>query len=225
MKPRTRSILLFVLDVLLNAAVIIFLVIVLRFFVIAPFRVSGSSMCDTFNNFDGRCVRGDGEYIILYKLGYQNFFGWQLGTPDRGDIVVFQPPESDDPDEYFIKRVIGLPGDTIEFKDGYVYITNEEYPEGWMLPEEDYLNQVNLGNTEPQTTTLSVLEVPEGSYFVMGDNRKASSDSRSCFVQAGCNDKNSPYLTMEDITGKAWLVLWPFDRMRVIDEVVYEEAL
>ncbi len=181
-------------------------------------------MCDTFNNFEGRCIRGDGEFLVLYKLGYQNFFGWQVGTPQRGDVVVFRPPESDDPKEHFIKRVIGVPGDTLELKDGYVYITNEEYPEGWQLPEESYLNQVNLGHTDPQIAYLDTFEIPEGGYFVMGDNRKASSDSRRCLEQAGCTDDNTFYITLDHIKGKAWFVMWPLTRVRVIDNTPYDEG-
>lgn len=220
-KTRLRAILLFLLDVLINAAVIIFLVIVIRHFIISPFQVHGPSMCDTFNNFDGRCVRGDGEYIILYKFGYQNILGWQVGLPERGDVVVFRPPESEDPSEFFIKRIIGLPGETVEIKDGYAYITNDEHPDGWLLPEETYLNQTNLGSTDAQSTNYTVFDVPEESYFVMGDNRKASSDSRRCFEQSGCTDGNSPYITMEHISGKAWLVLWPFNRIRVMQDEPY----
>jgi signal peptidase I len=216
-QTRSRIFLLFLLDVVINAVVIIFLVFVIRAYIIYPFQIHGPSMCDTFNNFDGKCVRGNGEYIMIYKLGYQNFFGWQIGLPDRGDVVIFQPPNTDE-EEYYIKRVIGIPGDRIEIIEGYVYLFNDENPEGLKLDESDYLNDVNWGNTETQVQNGSVFEVPEGEYFTLGDNRKASSDSRRCFVQSGCEDGNSATVPLELIEGKAWLVLWPFDRMRVLSD-------
>ncbi len=215
MHIRLRSFLLFVLDVILNSVVIIVLVIVIRTFIFSPFQVHGPSMCDTFNNFDGRCIRADGEYIMIYKLGYLNILGWQVGLPDRGDVVVFSEPSGD---SYYIKRVIGLPGETIEIHDGYVYLTNDENPEGLKLDESEYLNQVNWGYTEPSSPDNSVFEIPEGKYFVLGDNRKASSDARRCFSTIGCSEEGAtPYITLDEIQGRAWFVMWPFDRIRIVE--------
>lgn len=220
MKSRQKAILLFILDVLLNAGVIVVLVFVIRVFIISPFQVHGPSMCDTFNDFDGRCLRGNGEYIMINKFGYQNFFGWQVGLPDRGDVIVFIPPDAED-GEYFIKRVIGLPGETVEFREGYVYVINDENPEGFKLDESTYLNEVNWGNTDLPANSDPSFEVPEGEYLVLGDNRKASSDSRRCFEQEGCTGDNTSTIMLDQIQGKAWVVLWPFGRMRVVDEAVY----
>ena len=100
MKSRSRTILLFLLDVVLNVVVIVVLVVIIRSFIISPFQVSGPSMCDSFNNFEGQCIHGNGEYIMIYKLGWQNIFGWQVGLPDRGDVIVFTPP-GDEKGDYF----------------------------------------------------------------------------------------------------------------------------
>ncbi len=209
MKPKVKSFLLFVLDVALNSAVIIILVVVIRTFVFSPFQVHGPSMCDTFNNFDGQCLRGNGEYLMIYKLGYQSFFGWQVGLPEIGDVVVFQEPNGDD---FYIKRIIGVPGDTIEVKDGYVYINGDK------LDESNYLNELNLSHTEPSSSEYSVFEVPENEYFVLGDNRKASSDSRRCFDAIGCaSPDTTAYVSLDAIQGKAWFVMWPFERVRLVE--------
>jgi signal peptidase I len=220
MKPRVKSLLLFGLEVLANVAVIVILVVTLRSYVLSPFQVHGPSMCDTLNQFDERCLRSNGEYILIYKFGYQNIWGWQVGLPDRGDIVVFTPPDATD-DEYYIKRIIGLPGETVEVRDGYVYVINEENPEGFLLEESSYLNELNLGHTDVPLQSMSSFEVPEGYYFVMGDNRRASSDSRRCFEQTGCDGENTPYISLESIRGKAWFVFWPLTRIRVLEAVSY----
>lgn len=209
MKPKLKSFFLFVLDVVLNSVVIIVLVVLIRSFIFSPFQVHGPSMCDSFNNFDGTCLRGNGEYIMIYKFGYLNIFGWQVGLPEQGDVIVFEEPSGND---YYIKRVIGLPGDTIELKDGYVYVNGDK------LDESNYLNLSNLGHTDPAVPDFKVFEVPEGNYFVLGDNRKASSDSRRCFNAFGCmEDGATPYITLDEIQGKAWFVMWPFNRIRLVE--------
>lgn len=179
-------------------------------------------MCDTLNNIDGKCVAGYGEYIVVNKFGYQNFFGWQVGLPQRGDIIVFHPPMNKE--EFFIKRVIGLPGDTVKLKDGNVYIINQEHPAGVKL-DEPYLNSKNSGNTFP-SNDLSVFEVPEGEYFVMGDNRTNSADARSCFNESlasgGCGRPgNTPFLKMSNIEGKASLVVLPLSKMGLLEDTKY----
>jgi len=163
-------------------------------------------------------VHGNGEYIIVNKFSYFDFFGWSVSDYERGDIVVFIPPEGDE-GEYFIKRIVGLPGETVELLDGEVYVYNDEYPDGFKL-DEQYLNESNYGKTYPFTTTLTEFYVEEETYFVMGDNRRASSDSRRCFGNVDC-DEEKALLDEELIEGKGWLVLWPLDRMRILKDYEY----
>jgi signal peptidase I len=212
----------FWLDVLLNVIIIVALVFMIRTYIISPFQVYGPSMCDTFNFFDGQCQRQYGEYLIVNKFGYQSFGGFTIGLPKRGDVVVFHPPANND--EFFIKRVIGLPGETVKLKDGKVFIYNQDNPDGFEL-NEPYLNDTNRGNTQPLLAGKTVFEIPEAAYFVLGDNRIASTDSRICFKETiggtACSKDSSPYLTMDHIEGKAWLVLWPLNKLAVIQDPVY----
>lgn len=215
----------FALDILLNIIIIFGLVFIIRTYLISPFQVFGPSMCNTLNYINEKCEQGYGEYIIVNKAVYQNFFGWQVGKPQRGDVIVFHPPQNNK--EFFIKRIIGVPGDTVKLLDGYVYIFNKEYPEGLKL-NEPYLSPWNVGNTipSPYKGSSTVFEVPEGHYFVLGDNRQQSSDSRSCFKENGlsgdCGDPGiTPFLPADHIEGKAWVVLWPFHLVRALEDPGY----
>jgi signal peptidase I len=194
----------FSFDIILNVIILFAIVFLIREFLIAPFQVSGPSMCDTMNYYNGECQDGYGEYIILNKLTY--FFN----DPQRYDIVVFRPPNHKD--VFYIKRIIGMPGDEIEFKDdGYVYLNGEKM-------DEPYLNEDNLGKTESKW--LHRVKIHEGEYLVLGDNRNQSTDSRTCFTNNiyGCTKEgNTEFLTKKDIEGKAWIVLWPFSQARIID--------
>ncbi len=136
--------------------IVLALVIVLpiRLWIAQPFVVSGASMDPTF---------GNGQYLIVDELSYR------FQNPDRGDVIVFEPPI--DPERYYIKRIIGLPGETIEIRDNSVIIKNNEYPEGFVLSEPF----VYAGNEKVDNLSLTL---KKDQYFVMGDNRKASSDSR-----------------------------------------------
>lgn len=151
----------------------ILIVIPIRMFIAQPFIVSGASMDDTFHS---------GEYLIVDQVSYY------FEKPDRGDVVIFRYPK--DPSKFFIKRVIGVPGDTISITSDSVTITNDEYPDGLTL-DEPYIKSMTLGS--PLTETLGDRE-----YFVMGDNRDQSSDSRSWGV-----------LQEERIVGRALIRLFP----------------
>jgi signal peptidase I len=129
------------------------------------FRIEGQSMEPNLH---------DGEYVLIDKVSYA------LHPPARGDVIVFLRPNERD----FIKRVIGVPGDTVEVRDGQVYVNGVPL-------DEPYLNQRTL-------STMASRRVEAGRYFVLGDNRNNSSDSRAFGTIAA-----------EDIVGRAWLVYWP----------------
>ncbi len=133
----------------------VFVVLPIRVFIAQPFIVSGSSMDPTFEN---------GEYLIVDEISYR------FDEPERGDVIIFKYPK--DPSKYFIKRIIGLPGETVTISATRVHITTskgEELDEQIIL-DEAYLSHPTLGS--------SSLTLDADEYFVMGDNRPASSDSR-----------------------------------------------
>ncbi len=222
-----KEIMIFIADIIINIAIIVGLVYVIRTFLISPFQVSGPSMCNTLNYINEKCENSFGEYIIVNKATYGNFFGWVPAAPKRGDIIVFHPPQNKQ--EFFIKRIIGLPGETVKIEHGDVFVFNKEHPEGFQL-NEPYLNSINQHNTLPNPTPLkkdnSIFEVPDNNFFVLGDNRTQSTDSRSCFKESiSSHDCGSPgitsFLPREYIEGRAWLVLWPFSNIKALQDQSY----
>ncbi len=144
----------------------------IRFFVAQPFVVNGLSMFPTFNNSD---------YLIVDQLTYR------FNEPERGDVIVFHNPG--DYSQFYIKRIIGLPLETVKIEGAKVTIINSEHPDGILLTEP-YTGSERGGSEE------KTLEKDE--YFVLGDNRGASSDSRVW----------GP-LKKKLITGRALIRLWP----------------
>jgi signal peptidase I len=165
---------------LVSYAFIAFVIVVpVRLWIAQPFVVNGASMDTTF---------ADGEYLVVDELSYH------FREPQRGEILIFKYPE--DPSKYFIKRLIGLPGETVVVKSDSVSIVNAEHPKGVTL-NEPYTHSRTFGTI---TTTLGPDE-----YFVMGDNRLVSSDSRIW----------GP-LPKEDIVGRPVVRLLPIGRADVL---------
>jgi len=213
-----RKYILWFVDLFVNVAVCFGIIILLEKFIVAPFDIYGPSMCDSLNMIDGKCVQEYGDKIILNKTTlYTN-------GPKRGDIIVFTPKFSDE--KFFIKRVIGLPGETVEILNGEIYVTNKENIIGTML-NEPYLNEENAHNTRTFSTGYKIFKVPENEYFVLGDNRVASSDARSCFKNpyaGGCENKiEDAFVPKENIEGIASLVFWPIQNWEIIDDQKYTE--
>ncbi len=194
------------LDVLFNIVVIVAIVAAIRTFLVSPFQVEGSSMIDTLY---------DKEYIIINKFAYL------LGEPSRGDVVVFRPPN--DRKKYYVKRVIGMPGDTVTIKDGFVFVKTPGDDERHKLEEAEYLNSRNLGNTfrHPPSSgdrTVVTYDVPAGQYFLLGDNRQGSLDSRSFTGDGG---KQTPFVQESDIKGRVWFIALPITKIHALEEPEY----
>lgn len=162
----------FFIELLKFALIAVVIVVPLRLFIAKPFIVSGASMEPTFDT---------GQYLIVDELSYR------FGEPARGDVVIFRYPK--DPSQYFIKRVIGLPGETVRIQRGEVSVI--ETNGNAVNLDESYI--VHKGNGGDMQVTLKA-----GEYFVMGDNRPESSDSRIWGV-----------LPREDIVGRAFVRLLP----------------
>ncbi|MDY6096762.1 MAG: signal peptidase I [Oscillospiraceae bacterium] len=154
------------------------LAFVVRTFIFEPVRVDGSSMLNTLT---------DSDFMIATKFDYL------LGDPERFDIVICDYPNTDD-GMYRVKRVIGLPGETIELRAGELYVNGEHVAQDFDMTENE--------------TYFGPLTVPEGCYFVMGDNRNNSKDSRSPMVGP---------LKRSEIKGHVRCVVFPFSRMQWIE--------
>ena len=152
--------------------IIISLAIILpiRYYLVQPFFVKGASMEPSFEN---------GDYLLIDEISYR------LNEPARGDVIVFRYPEN--PSQFFIKRIIGLPGETVEINNSGITIYNRSNSEGLVLKEE-YLAEYQ------ETFGGSAVSLGDGEYYVLGDNRLQSSDSRRWGPVPEAN-----------ITGKAWL--------------------
>ncbi len=168
----------FFIEVFKFSLLTLVIVLPIRMFIFGPFIVSGVSMSPTFET---------GNYLIIDKISYKT-----NKEPQRGEVVVFRYPQN--PDKYFIKRIIGLPNETVEIKNGDIYIKNNQNPDGFKLTEDYLTSNYKESNL---TTKLS-----NSDYFVMGDNRANSSDSRYW----GALDR-------EYVTGQAFIRLFPITQI------------
>jgi len=171
----------FIWEIAKIVAISLAIIIPIRYYLIQPFFVRGASMEPNFN---------DGQYLVINEIGYR------FNNPERGDVIVFKYPL--DPSQYYIKRIVGLPGETIKIKDSYLSVYNPEFPEGKILDESYYLPEGRI------TRGDIVIELDNDEYYVLGDNRSASSDSRQW----------GP-LKKDNIIGRVWLRAWPFDSAKV----------
>lgn len=183
------------LDWVIVIVVALAVALFINFFIIVNSTVPTGSMENTIMS---------GSRMLGFRVAYL------FGEPEHGDIIVFRYP--DDPSQYFVKRVIGLPGETVEVIDGIVYVDG-------VAQEEDYINdnywlEYESIKDDPQAVeaqgkryNAGPYTVPEDSYFVMGDNRGNSRDSRMW---------TNTFVTKKAIIGKAWLCYWPFSDFGVL---------
>ncbi len=173
--------------------VIISLIIVIpvRYYLIQPFYVKGASMEPNFQ---------DHEYLIVDEITYR------FREPRRGEVVIFKSPQNSR--QYFIKRIIALPNERIKINEKKIFIFNQEYPQGVLLDESDYLPPLR----EIQGTLGQVdMTLKDNEFFVLGDNRNSSLDSRTFGL-----------IARDKLLGKAWLRGWPFDRFKLFGTPVYD---
>ncbi len=169
-----------IVEIIRFSVIALLIVVPIRMFIAQPFIVSGASMEKTFHT---------GEYLIVDQLSYH------FHEPSRGDVIIFRYPK--DPSKFFIKRVVGLPGETVDIKDATVTIYNEDHKNGLLL-DEPYIKSMTPANELKE-------KLGDREYFVMGDNRDESSDSRMWGV-----------LQEERIIGRAFLRLFPFNTVSIL---------
>jgi len=181
--------------------------------VVLNFRVDGHSMDSSL---------ADNEMLLVnrnayFSLDQDQWLGWIPGTdfdddewrpfgiPERGDIIVLNPPNQASADKPYIKRAIGLPGDTFEIRDGGVFINGIRLVEPYLEDETQTICQASSDYCGP-------LEIPEDSVLVLGDNRDNSEDSRIF-----------GFVPIDNIIGKAWITYWPTDHIGVLPHHDYPE--
>lgn len=179
----------FIFDFLKVFIIAVAIIIPIRWFLFQPFVVTGDSMLPNFQ---------DNNYLIIDELSYR------FREPARGEVVVMRYPA--DPSQFFIKRIVAIPGERIVIENGQVKIYNEEHQQGLTL-QEDYLPERNVtyGNIDRH--------LGKDEYFVLGDNRQASSDSRIWGV-----------LPRQDIVGRVYLRLFPLRELDLFSAPDYATA-
>ena len=177
----------FSLETIKIVAISLIVIVAIRTYVMQPFFVSGKSMEPNFH---------DGDYLIVDEISYR------LDEPKRGDVIIFRYPKNTR--EFFIKRIIGLPGERVEIEGSRITIYNNENQEGIMLDENIYIP------LETKTTGSYDTILKDDEYYVLGDNRNASADSRIWGV-----------LEEHFIVGKAWVRAWPVGDFSVFKGVEY----
>lgn len=176
---------------------------------ILPYQVEGASMTPNLQNRE-RLLVNRGAYAHFDANNLWNLLPWEeragnsevypFDPPQRGDIIVFNPPQQSD--KPYIKRIIGLPGDTVSFTAGHVFVNGEAL-------EEDYIDGAI---TDCNGRYCDVGPIPEGSVYVLGDNRTNSTDSRRFGL-----------VTMERIIGKVFFANWPLDDIGPLPDADYPD--
>ena len=183
---KMKGALFFFWEIIKIVLIALIIVVPIRYFVFQPFFVRGQSMEPNFQN---------GQYILTNKVEYK------LRSPNRGDVVIFKSPRNKDVD--YIKRIIGKPGDRVMLKEGTFYVNGTKVEESY-LASGTYISQGSF------LREGSEIIVPKGQYFLVGDNRGHSSDSREFGT-----------IPLEDFIGRAFLRYWPFSQAGLIQQPTY----
>ena len=182
----------FTLEILKTVIISLAIILPIRYFIIQPFMVDGASMEPNFH---------DKEYLVINEISYR------FNEPNRGEVVVFKNPI--DTKQYYIKRIVGLPGETIKIENSKVYIKGINKDDFIQIDESDYLpeNTKTFGN-------IKGLKLEDDEFFVLGDNRKNSKDSR-----------NLGPIKRELITGRVWIRGFPFKEATIFNFSEYDYGL
>ena len=180
-----KSFLVFIWEILKIVIIALLIVLPIRYFIFQPFIVRGESMEPNFHH---------GDYLIIDQISYR------LREPERGEVIVFKYPNNHS--VRYIKRVIGLPGEIVEIKDGQIFIYNND--------QEILLEESNYLFSSAFTPGDIYLPLNKDEYFVLGDNRNASADSRRWGA-----------LPREDIIGRTLIRAWPFNAFAMFESPQY----
>ena len=185
--PDQEEVMSFFWEVIKIVVLALAIIIPVRYYLFQPFFVKRASMEPTFN---------DGDYVLIDEITYR------FKDFNRGEVIVFRAPQ--DHSQFYIKRIIGLPGEQVEIKNNQIIIFNKENPKGFTLNESDYLDKsiLTLGNLKEK--------MGENDLFVLGDNRLHSSDSRFW----GLVDKKL-------VTGRVFIRAWPLNNIKKFESVAY----
>ncbi|KKS01580.1 MAG: signal peptidase I [Candidatus Levybacteria bacterium RIFCSPLOWO2_02_FULL_40_18] len=179
-----RRIYAFLIDALETILLVGAVFLVIYVFLFRPFEVKGDSMYPNFH---------DGEYVLTNLIGYGTTSFLKLSGPKKGDVIVFKSPTEADKD--FIKRVIALPGETVSLNNGNIYVN------GRFVSEDEFLSPDVTTNPQSFLREEQSVTVPQDQYFVMGDNRPYSSDSREW-----------GFVGKKNIIGTSFLIYWPLSK-------------
>jgi len=176
-----------IVDLIQNFVIALAIYLLIFHFVFQPTQVIGASMDPTLH---------DGGRVITDVITYR------FRNPRRGDVITFEYPL--DPSQHFVKRIIALPDEDVVLKDGHFYIYNKENPDGFLI-HETYLPEDLITETGPRISENMRVRIPHDSYFVLGDNRKNSSDSRIW-----------GFVPKKNIFGRAIFCYWPIVKVGIV---------
>lgn len=185
---KLRSVGEFVFELIKIIVISLIIILAVRYFLIEPFYVKGASMEPNFF---------DHQYLVIEKVSYR------FDKPQRGDVVVFRYPA--DPKQFFIKRVVGLPGEHVRIKNGRVYLAAANSEQ--IIPE-DYIPSVT--KTELPLRGYGDVVLGSDEYFLLGDNRTESLDSRVF----------GP-VKRDFVVGRTWIRGWPFNQIKIFNSPNY----